>query len=461
MNAIHPVSDHEYHKYLNELIDLMAIPSISSNADHAGDCRSAAEWLARRIRSSGGKNVRLIEHDPNPVVYGELGSLSPDAPTVLVYGHYDVVSAGEASEWNSPAFEPTERNGFLYGRGAADMKGPLLASLFGAIRAVDSAAEAGRDYPWRIKLLFEGAEEGGSWSIRNFIDQHPDVMSADFAFSADAGMFSYEKPSITLSVKGLCGVLFRLSGAARDQHSGAFGGAIDNPNRALAEMVAGLHDGNGRITVEGMYDGVPEISDAQKADLAAIGMDDEHFKTGAGVDQLWGEAGFSAGERVFHRPSLTVTSLSGGAVMNIIPAKAEAYISVRLVPEQDPPKVLEALKAHLRTNCPPTMKLEILKEGHYPGAWNDREHFSVKSLAAAIGAQWDCPPLFVPGGGGIPVIAYLQKKLGIPSVLTGIAAAEDNIHGADERLHLGNWRKSIDAYGDFFASIADRSALRR
>jgi acetylornithine deacetylase/succinyl-diaminopimelate desuccinylase-like protein len=454
MNTPDPVSDAEYRDYLAQLKSLMAIPSISRNPHLKAECRDAAEWLAQAIRSAGGREVRLVDHEPNPVVYGELGSANPDAPAVLIYGHYDVVSAGEEAEWTSPAFEPEVRDGFLYGRGAADMKGPLLASLFGAVRAVRAAGGSDPSaFPWKIKLLFEGAEEGGSRSIRNFIEKHPELMQSDFAFSADAGMYSYEEPSVTLSVKGLCGVHFRLSGSAADQHSGMFGGAIDNPNRALARLVADLHDDDGRITVAGMYDGVAPISDSQRGDLAAIGIDDEHFKTGAGVAELWGEKGFSAAERVYHRPSLTVTYLGGGEVMNIIPSKAEAYISVRLTPEQDPNAVLEALKAHIRGACPSTMKLEILSEGHYPGAWNDRGHFAVAALSKAIAEQWGRPPLYVPGGGGIPVIAYLQKKLGIPSVLTGIAAVQDNIHGANERLHLGNWRRSIDAYGAFFSSL--------
>ncbi len=446
-----PCTEREYRAYLDQLIEFIAIPSVSRDPERSEDCARAARWLADAVGASG-RNIELIPHDPHPVVYGEMGSMDPDAPAVLVYGHYDVVSEGATSQWHSPAFRADKRNGFLYGRGAADMKGPLLASLFAAIRAVEAA---GDEYPWKIILLFEGAEEGGSWSIRKIIEQHPERMKANFAFSADAGMYSYNQPSLTLSVKALCAVNFRITGMERDQHSGTFGGAIDNPNRVMAGIIAGLHNKDGSITVEGMYNDVPEITDEQRRDLEILGMDEEHFCSGAGVKSLWGEAGYSPAERVFHRPSLTVTYMEGGQPMNIIPAKASAMVSVRLVPGQDEKRALAALEAHLMKACPPHMTLEITGSGSYPGAWIDRSHFGVQALSGAMERHFSRRPLMVPGGGGIPVIAYMQQILGIPSVLTGIAAVEDNIHGADERIHLENWRRSIDSYADFFSMLPE------
>jgi acetylornithine deacetylase/succinyl-diaminopimelate desuccinylase-like protein len=441
--------DHREH-ILEELIAWCKIPSISSLAEYQPDIQAAAGFGAQLLRSAGLQNVAILPTSGHPVVYGEWLEAGEGAPTVLLYGHYDVQPALEPDQWNSPPFEPSVKDERLFARGASDMKGQTLAE----IKAIQAVLKTEGKLPVNIKFIIEGEEEIGSRNLRAFIQQHKEKLACDYAFNPDAGMCAIDQPSITYSLRGGVRIDLTVYGPQTDVHSGVFGGAIHNPALALSELIAGMYDAHGRVTLPGFYDDVQPLDQEERSLLARLPVNDEFFLTATQAPALWGDPNFTAFERTAARPSLEVLAfhagLSGEGVLNIVPAKASAALSMRLVPDQDPQHCYQGLMRYLEQKAPPTIRWEAKYIAGGRGVLVSRKSHAVQALYRALQATWDVEPLFSRQGGGIPVVGQLQQELGIDSILTGFGLPTDNIHGPNEHLHLPTWYLGMQALVRFF-----------
>ncbi len=438
-------------RFLAELEAFLRIPSISTLPEHKEDMERAANWVAENLRALGAQNVGVFPTAGHPVVYGELRAATPQAPTVLVYGHYDVQPADPVEAWHSPPFEPTVRGQRLYARGATDMKGQVIAAL----KAAEAVAQAGA--PVNLKFLIEGEEEVGSPNLAPFIAQHQDLLACDFCLNPDAGMIAPDLPTITYALRGLAYFELRVYGPKQDLHSGIYGGVVHNPAQALAELLAGMHDAQGRVTLPGFYDRVRPLDPEERAELARLPIDEAFFLEQTGVPALWGEPEYTPAERVGARPTLEINGLysgfTGEGAKTVLPAYAMAKISCRLVPDQDPAEVEQQLRAYLEQQAPPTIRWELTVMAGGPPSITDRKSPWVQALAQAMEQVWGTRPLYKREGGSIPVVAQIQQILGKDSVLTGFGLPDGNLHGPDENLHLPTWRKGMAALVHFFYNL--------
>jgi acetylornithine deacetylase/succinyl-diaminopimelate desuccinylase-like protein len=433
-------------RFLEDLKELCSIPSISSIPAYAGEVRRGAKWIAAALSAAGLEQVQTLPTEGHPVVYGEWLHAGPSQPTILFYGHYDVQPALDLDAWESLPFEPHMRGDDLVARGASDMKGQTLAEIF----AVSSWLCGAGSLPINVKFLVEGEEEIGSRHLRKFIQSHAELLSCDAAFNGDAGMVTPDLPSITYGLRGGLRVEVTVSGPTHDVHSGTFGGTLHNPAQALIELIAEMHDAQGRVTLPGFYDRVCQLEADERAGLARLPMDETFFLSQSGAPALWGEPEYTPLERTTTRPTLEVLSfhagLAGEGVLNIVPAQATAALSMRLVPDQEPEECYQSLITYLKTHSPTTVRWEArrLNTGGRASLL-DRHNPFVKALRQALEETWGVRPAFIRIGGGIPVVAQLQEELGIPSILTGFGLPDDHIHGPNEKLHLPTWKKGIEA----------------
>ena len=439
-------------RFLDELKDFLAIPSISTSPEYTPDVRRAAEWVAGQLHSLGMDNVQIMPTEGHPVVYGEQLKAGKDAPTVLIYGHYDIQPVDPLELWTSDPFKAEVRGDNLYARGSSDMKGQVIASL----KAVESIIQTGA-LPVNVKWFIEGEEEIGSAHLGEFIKKNAKLLKADFCVNPDAGMINADSPTITYGLRGLAYFEVRVFGPDRDLHSGLFGGTVHNPAQALAELIAGMHDKKGRITLPGFYDKVRKAGKAERADIARLPTTPKHFLKQTGVPALWGEPDYSPEERVSIRPTLEVNGLlsgfTGEGSKTVLPAWAMAKISCRLVPDQDPDKIYKSLIQYMKKNAPKTIKWDV-KNLHSAGtAITERDSVGVRAMAKGLEQVWGKRPLFKREGGSIGVVVELQKYAGVDSVLTGFGLPEDNAHSPNEKLHLPTWKKGIDAFINMFFSV--------
>jgi len=440
---------HEHYKqFLDSLCDLLKIPSVSTSPEHTRDIQAAANWLAEKLRSLGMARVQVLPTKGHPVVYGEWMN-SGSAPTILVYGHYDVQPAEPIELWLTDPFEPDVRGENLYARGASDMKGQIIASL----AAIESILRCSQ-MPVNLKFMLEGEEEIGSPNLRAFMHDHRELLACNLALNPDTGMIALDVPTLTYALRGLAYFEVRVYGPDHDLHSGLFGGVVHNPAQVLCDLISGMHDSQGRITLPGYYDRVREMEPEERTELAYLPMDQDYFKNQAGVKNLWGEAGFTPVERVGARPTLEVNGLlsgfTGQGSKTVLPAWAMAKISMRLVPDQDPQEVYEQLSAYLKSNAPDTVRWEISQFSGGPACMIQRNSHGNHAMAEALEAIWGRRPLFKREGGSVPVVGEIQEILGSDSVLTGFGLPDDNVHGPNEKLHLPTWYKGIDALIHFF-----------
>ena len=438
-------------KFLNELIDVLRIPSISTDADYKADVLRAAEWLADHLRRLGIENVEVMPTDGgHPVVYGEYLK-KPGAPTVLVYGHYDVQPADPLELWETGPFEPEVRGDLLYGRGSSDMKGQVLAAL----SAIESMMQSG--VPVNLKFLLEGEEEIGSKNLGPFLQKHAQKFKADVSLNPDAGMMGMDMPTITYGLRGLAYFEIHVWGPKADLHSGLFGGAVHNPAQALAELVAKMHDEKGRITLPGFYDSVRMLSEQERADFARLPIEDAHYLKETGVPALYGEEGFTSAERTGARPTLEVNGLlsgwTGPGSKTVLPAKAMAKISCRLVPDQKPADVEKQMIGFMEENAPRTIQWSVKRLTDSPFAIADLNNPGVKAMHEAMETVWGTRPLYRREGGSIGAVAMLQQICGVESVLVGMGLPSDNVHSPNEHLHLPTWYQGIDSFIHFFYNL--------
>jgi len=430
---------------LDELIEFVSIPSVSTDPEKKTEMQRAAQWVANQLHNLGFENVKILPTARHPVVYGESLKAGSDKPTVLIYGHYDVQPAEPLELWGTPPFEPTQRGENLYGRGASDMKGQVIASL----KAVEAYAHTG-DLPINIKFIIEGEEEIGSPSLEQFLTENKDMLSSDFAINPDTGMIDADTPTITYGLRGLAYFELRVTGPEHDLHSGIFGGTVHNPAQVLCELIAGMHDENGRVTLPGYYDSVRSLSDEERAELARLPLDETFYLEQTGAPELFGETGYTAYERVGARPTLEVNGLlsgfTGEGSKTVLPAKAMAKISMRLVPDQNPGEVYQQFKRFLEGNAPPTIRWELEDLNHGDAAITDCNMPGVVALSQAMEATWGKKPVYKREGGSVPVVAQMQKILGIESVLTGFGLQDDNLHAPNEKIHLPTFFNGIDTF---------------
>ncbi|HXF84275.1 MAG TPA: dipeptidase [Anaerolineales bacterium] len=446
---------HRYReRFLNELKEFLAIPSISTSPEHKADIARTAEWVASQLRSLGMDHVQIMPTGGHPVVYGEHLKAGKDAPTVLIYGHYDVQPVDPLELWKSDPFKAEVRGDYLYARGASDMKGQVMASL----KAVEAVMHTS-GLPVNIKWLIEGEEEIGSEHLGDFIKQNRKLLKADFCINPDAGMLGPEHPTLTYGLRGLAYFEIRVYGPNRDLHSGLFGGTIHNPAQALAELIAGMHDKKGRVTLPGFYDKVRKLSKAERADIARLPISNKFYLEKTGAPALWGEPDYTPEERVGARPTLEVNGLlsgfTGEGSKTVLPAWAMAKISCRLVPDQTPKEVHKQLIQYMKQNAPKTIRWEVKALHSADPAITDKNNPGVKAMALALEQVWGKRPYFKREGGSIGVVVQLQKYAGVDSVLTGFGLPDDNQHSPNEKLHLPTWEKGIDAFVNLFYNLAD------
>ncbi|HCK67069.1 MAG TPA: dipeptidase [Anaerolineae bacterium] len=436
-------------KFLKELQEFSAIPSISTLDENKPDMQRAAEWVAKQLESLGMNNIQIMPTGGHPVVYGEWMGAGKNAPTIMIYGHYDVQPVDPIELWTSDPFNAVVRGDYLFGRGTSDMKGQVVASLK-AVEAIVRTGEAKVNLKW----LIEGEEEIGSMNLGEFIKNNKELLACDFCLNPDAGLIAPDKPTITTGLRGLAYFELKVYGPSKDLHSGLFGGTVHNPAQALIELVAGMHDKNGKITLPGFYDKVRKLSKKEREDFKRLPTTNKELIAMTGVPALWGEPQFIPAERVGARPTLEVNGLlsgfTGQGAKTVLPAWAMAKISCRLVPDQTPEQTEKQLRAYLKKNAPKTIKWELNLINGAGAALVETDSAGVRALAKAFETVWGKKPYFKREGGSIGSVVLLQKYVGADSLLSGFGLPDDNQHSPDERMHLPTWYKGIEAFTHFF-----------
>lgn len=431
-------------RFRQELHELLRIPSLSGDPAHAGDIRRAAEWLATHLRDLGVSNVQVMPTAGHPVVYGEWLGAGPDQPTVLVYGHYDVVPALMEDGWQTPPFEPVEKDGKIYARGATDDKG----QLFIHIKALESYLKTGGGAPANVKFLLEGEEEVSSPNLRPFLEAHLDLLKADVCVISDSSMRTIEEPSILHSLRGMTYIEVEVRGPSDDLHSGLWGGAAHNPALALVEILAKMHNPDHSIAVPGFYDDVVPLTEDERAEIAKTALSEEQFKQSTGVPAIWGEADYSIRERISARPTLEINGLlsgwTGPGPKTIIPATAMAKISCRLVGNQDPQKIYAQLKEYIESIAPPTVAVSVSLITTGEPALIDFHIPEMQAAARAYEKAWGATPAFTRGGGSIPVVADIYNLMHIPVVMMGYGLDDDGLHSPNERFSIEMFHRGIE-----------------
>jgi acetylornithine deacetylase/succinyl-diaminopimelate desuccinylase-like protein len=411
--------------------------------------RRAADWVAAQLAFAGG---RVVETGGHPAVVAER-RVADDAPTILVYGHYDVQPPGDESEWETPPFEPSIRDDRIYARGATDDKGPVVVALETA-----KALDADGWPPLNVRFLIEGEEEIGSPSLGPFLAAHRDALAADLVVSADGAMWRPSEPSIAIAAKGLLAFDLVVEGPATDLHSGRHGGAVQNPNHALARLAASLHDDDGRVAVAGFYDDVAPLAAADRAALAQVPFDEEAYRRDIGAPALHGECGFSTLERLWTRPTLEVNELRGGGAFTVIPRAARAHVTCRLVPDQRPEAVLEAVEEHVLRLAPPGVHARVeAQPGSVPAYAIAADHPAVRSALAALRRVYpDREPLLVRIGGTLPAASLFERGLGAKTLLFSFSTADEQLHAPNEFFRLARLDEGIAAWTELWRLLARR-----
>ncbi|MBW3534557.1 MAG: dipeptidase [Gemmatimonadetes bacterium] len=442
-------------RYREELFDFLRIPSVSARSEHDADTRRAARWLAERLEAAG-LDAEVLDTPGHPVVLAEWRGAGEDAPTVLVYGHYDVQPAEPLDEWTSPPFDPAVREGRIWARGSADDKG----QLFMHVKALEAALADGGVLPVNVVVLAEGEEEIGSPSLVPFVEEHADRLKADVVVISDSAMFEEGQPSLLFSLRGLAYLELRARAARSDLHSGAYGGAVPNPATALARILATFHDDDGRIAVPGFYDPVLEWDEATRETIRRLPFDDATFEKEVGVTALAGEKGYSTLERLWIRPTCEVNGLlsgyTGEGAKTVLPARAMAKVSFRLVPDQRPAQVARQVRDHVARVTPPGVEVEIV-ELHGGLPWKAEVGGPLFDAASvALEEAFGTKPLLTGEGGSIPIVVEFERILDAPVLLVGFASPGANMHAPDEWLSVGNFEKGIPALVRLYEEIGAR-----
>jgi acetylornithine deacetylase/succinyl-diaminopimelate desuccinylase-like protein len=450
--ALTYTKDHK-EQFLNDLLSFLRIPSISTLPEHKKDMEIAARWVANQLEELSFEDIAIMPTAKHPVVYGAWMKAGSQAPTILVYGHYDVQPVDPLELWKTDPFDPQIRDDNVYSRGASDMKGQIVAHL----KAMESILQHG-DLPVNIKYMIEGEEEIGSPSLETFLEQNGDLFQCDFCLNADSGILGAEIPSLTYALRGLAYYEIRLQGPSNDLHSGIYGGAVVNPGNILSNLIAGMKDKDFRVTLPGFYDNVRPLSEDERQELAKLPQSEDWWLKQSGASALDGEKGYTPTERATARPTLDVNGLLSGFIgegsKTVLPAKAMAKISMRLVPDQRPDLVKQSLETYLAENVPPGISWQLMDLSSCMPGIIDRNSSAVKAASRALERVWGKSPLFKREGGSVPVVGLISEMLGVNSLLLGFGLPDDNLHAPNEKLHLPNYFRGIDTYIQFMYEIA-------
>jgi len=443
-------------RFLNELKDLLRIPSVSTLEEHKGDIQKAAQFVADDLKRIGFEHVEIIKTDGHPLIYADWLHAA-GKPTALCYAHYDVQPAEPLDEWLTPPFEPTERNDNIYARGAVDDKGQLWME----VKAFESLFNAHRGkLPINVRVLFEGEEETGGESIAQYIRDHGDKLKSDFALVCDTELFAPNLPTLCVGLRGLVYTEVEAVGAKTDLHSGIYGGAAPNPLFALCEMIGKMKDENGHVLVPGFYDQVKEPTEDELKAWKALPFDEEHYRqTEVGSNTLTGEPGYSVLYRTWARPTLEVHGMPGGftapGAKTVIPAKASAKISMRLVPDQDPDDILKKFTGFVKKITPKGIQTTVKVHSKGPASVVDTNNEYVKAANKALREIFNKDTVYIRSGGSIPIVSDFSNELKIPSVMMGLGLPDDNLHAPNEKFHIPNFHSGIEAVARFFEILGE------
>ena len=448
------ISDNKQ-RFLDELFELLRFPSVSADPKYKVDVLKTADYVAEKLKAAGADNVEICKTSGYPIVYGEKIT-DHSLPTVLVYGHYDVQPPDPMDLWKTPPFEPTIRDGKIYARGACDDKGQFYMH----VKAFELMMKT-NSLSCNIKFMIEGEEEVGSSNLGIFINQNKERLEADVVLISDTSMISLENPSLETGLRGLSYVEVEVIGPNRDLHSGVYGGAVANPATILAKLIASLHDENNHITIPGFYDDVLELSAEEREDLNKAPYNERDYKLDLKVDELWGEKGYSTLERTGTRPTLEVNGIWGGYIgegaKTVLPSKASAKISMRLVPNQQSGKISKIFKEHFEKIAPKSVKVKVsLHHGGEPVV-TPTDSNAYKAAQKAILQSFGKEPIQTRGGGSIPIVALFEKELGIKTVLMGFGLDSDNLHSPNEKFDIANFYKGIETIPLFHKYFAELS----
>lgn len=448
----------EQHKdrFLNELLDLLRIPSISARSENKEDMITCAEAVKKSFLEAGADSVTIYPTEGHPIVYGEKHT-DPSKPTVLVYGHYDVQPPDPLELWHSGPFEPTIKEGKIYARGSADDKG----QFFMHVKALETLVKTNTT-TCNFKFIIEGEEEIGSPNLAKFVKEHKPLLKADVILISDTSMLSMDTPSIDVGVRGLSYIEVEVTAANRDLHSGVYGGAVANPITILAQMIASCHDVNNHITIPGFYDDVVEVSAAERTKMEQAPFDEAEYKKDLGVAELWGEKGYTTNERTGIRPTLEVNGIWGGytgeGAKTVLPSKAFAKISARLVPNQSSEKITEKLLSYFKSIAPASVVVKAAEHHGGEPYMTPIDSIEYRAAAKAMATTFGKEPIPVRGGGSIPICALFEKELGIKIVFMGFGLDSDNLHSPNEKYELVNFYKGIETIPYFQQFYAEMKA---
>lgn len=442
-------------RFLAELGELIAIPSISTDPGHKVDVERCAEWLRAHLAGLGMKGTEIFSTAGHPVVYGEWLK-EPGRPTLLLYGHYDVQPVDPVALWTSPPFEATVRDGRLYGRGTADDKGQFFIHL----KAIEACLQTTGCLPVNLKVILEGEEEIGGPHLARVLEEHRERLRADLAVISDTPFFAPGVPSVCYGMRGIMEMEIEVEGPNRDLHSGSYGGSVHNPIQALAEIIAGLHDPEGRVAVPGFYDDVAPLTATEREAFAQLPWDDEEYARSLGVAKLYGEPDYSTLERVWARPTLDCHGIWGGftgdGVKTVLPAKAAVKISTRLVPNQSPRKIAQLVEEQINRLTAETVRNRVQVQGITEAALTPLDSAGAQAAAAALEKGFGRRPVFQREGGSIPVLTDFKKALKLDTVLLGFGLPDENAHAPDEFIDLGHFFTGIRVVAHFYEELARR-----
>jgi len=442
-------------RFLDEMLDFLRIPSISALPEHADDVQRAAEWVANRLRAAGIEAVRVLPTGGHPVVYGEWLHAA-GKPTVLIYGHLDTQPVDPLDLWDSPPFEPVVQKGRVYARGASDDKGNMLIPIL----AAEAMLKGNGSLPVNVKFLFEGQEEIGSPQLPDFIASHRDLLACDLVLSADGGQFSEDEPALLVGLRGICGLQMDVRGPNSDLHSGSYGGAVQNPIHALVRVLDSMRGPEGKILIDGFYDRVASLSQTDRASIAAVPFDETTYKEGLGVDELFGEPGYTPRERTRTRPTLELNGIWGGfqgeGSKTVLPAEAHAKITCRLVPDQDPDRILDLIANHVSKHTPPGVRITLTPSTASALPYTiPADHPGNLAARDVLTKIYGRPPYRVRAGGTIAVCALFLKSLGAYTVSFAFGLDDERAHAPNEFLRLSSFDRGQRAYCKLLEKLAD------
>lgn len=444
-------------KFIQELLDLLKIPSISADPKYKSDVIKTAAEVKARLQEAGAEKVELCETAGYPIVYGEK-MIDPKLPTVLVYGHYDVQPPDPLDLWNSPPFEPVIKDEKIYARGACDDKGQMYMH----VKAFESMVQTGT-LACNVKFMIEGEEEVGSDNLGDFVKSNKEKLKADVILISDTSMLANDTPSITVGLRGLSYLEVEVTGPNRDLHSGVYGGAVANPINILCQMIASLQDENNRITIPGFYDDVQELSAEERAEMAKAPFDIEEYKKHLDINAVHGEKGYSPLEHTSIRPTLDVNGMWGGytgeGAKTVLPSKAYAKISMRLVPDQDETKITELFEKHFLSIAPPSVKVKVKKHHGGKPVVTPTTSIAYKAASKAMEDTFGKKPIPMRTGGSIPIVALFKTELGLDSVLLGFGLDSDAIHSPNEHFGIFNYMKGIETIPLFYKYFAELNLI--